>query len=38
MPHCDKDLYEGVLKSIWNPKDLSKFLIIGNDLSLYNQT
>lgn len=35
MPHCDLELYEAVLRAIWNPESISKFLLLGNQLQEY---
>ena len=35
MPHCDLELYEAVLRAIWNPEGISNFLLIGNQLQEY---
>lgn len=35
MPHCDLELYEAVLRAIWNPKGISNFLLLGNQLQEY---
>lgn len=35
MPHCDLELYEAVLRAIWNPESISNFFLLGNQLQEY---
>jgi len=37
MPHCDRFLYENVLRANWSPDALSRVVIIGNSFSRYTE-
>ncbi|KAL5490460.1 hypothetical protein ACEPAI_5293 [Sanghuangporus weigelae] len=35
MPHCDRALYENLLRANWRPEAIADLLLIGNDLRGY---
>ncbi|KAI5123274.1 hypothetical protein M0805_009296 [Coniferiporia weirii] len=37
MPHCDRGLYEGLLRANWRAPALVNLLLIGNELSRYSE-
>ncbi|KAH8117539.1 hypothetical protein DFH11DRAFT_1025896 [Phellopilus nigrolimitatus] len=38
MPHCDRELYEGLLRANWRAPPLANLVLIGNELCRYTES